>query len=212
VTKDFVANGYDIKRLIRQIMNSAAYQRSSEANATNQSDGKYYSKYVVKRLPGEVILDAMSQVTGVPTNFSGFPAGLRALQLPDVQVQNQFLASFGRPARLICDAAERSSEPSITQALHVINGDTLNKKLSDPNGFASLALKLGLGDARILEHLFLAAYSRYPNQNEKQSLSAALAKSRETTGSPEAQRDARQKALEDMMWALLTSKEFLFNY
>ena len=212
VTKDFVANGYDIKRLIRQIMNSAAYQRSSEANATNQSDGKYYSKYVVKRLPGEVILDAMSQVTGVPTSFSGFPAGLRALQLPDVQVQNQFLASFGRPARLICDAAERSSEPSITQALHVINGDTLNKKLSDPNGFASLALKLGLGDARILEHLFLAAYSRYPSESEKQSLSAALAKSRETTGSPEAQRDARQKTLEDMMWALLTSKEFLFNY
>jgi hypothetical protein len=77
-----------------------------------------------------VILDAMTQVAGVPTRFAGFPLGTRALQLPDVQVQSQFLASFGRPARVICDAAERSSEPSITQALHIINGDTLNKKLT----------------------------------------------------------------------------------
>ena len=93
------------------IMNSAAYQLSSEANATNQSDNKYYSKYIVKRLSGEVLLDAMSQVTGVPSRFPGYAVGTRALQLPDTQVKSEFLTSFGRPARIICDAGERSSEP-----------------------------------------------------------------------------------------------------
>ena len=212
LTKDFVDNGFDTKRLIRLILNSSTYQLSSDANATNQNDEKYYSRYIVKRLPAEVLLDVMSQVTGVATRFGGFPAGTRALQLPDTQVQSQFLASFGRPSRVICDAGERSSEPNIAQALHVINGDTLNRKLSDANGYAALALKLGLSDARILEHLFLSAYSRYPREEEKQTLAEELRKSRQTGGSAEAQRDARQKALEDMMWAVLTSKEFLFNY
>ncbi|MBL8235040.1 MAG: DUF1549 domain-containing protein, partial [Bryobacterales bacterium] len=124
--KDFVDHQFDIKHLIRTIMNSGVYQLASEANATNQYDNVYYSKYIVKRLPAEVILDAMSQVTGVPTPFSGYPAGTRALQLPDSQVASQFLSSFGRPNRVICDASERSSDPSIAQALHVINGDTLN--------------------------------------------------------------------------------------
>jgi hypothetical protein len=212
LAKDFVEHGYDVKRLIRLIMNSAAYQLASEANATNQSDDKYYSKYIVKRLPAEVLLDAMSQVTGVPSRFPGYPPGTRALQLPDTQVQSEFLTSFGRPKRVLCDAAERSSAPSISQALHVINGDTLNKKLSAPDGYAALALKMGLSDARILEQLFLSAYSRYPNETEKREMLEALRKARLTAGSAEAQRQARQQALEDMMWAMLTGKEFLFNY
>lgn len=212
LSKDFVGHAFDVKRLIRAIMYSGTYQLSSEANATNQDDNKYYSKYIVKRLPAEVLLDAMSQVTGVPANFAGYPPGTRALQLPDVMVKSEFLASFGRPARVICDAAERSSAPSIAQALHVINGDTLNKKLSDPNGYPALALKLGLSDVRTLDHLFLAAYSRYPAESEKGPMLEALRKARVSTGSAEAQLDARRKALEDMIWALLTSKEFLFNY
>jgi hypothetical protein len=212
LAKDFVAHGYDVKHLARLVMNSAAYQLSSEANATNQSDEKYYSKYIVKRLPAEVLLDAMSQVTGVPTRFGGYPVGTRALQLPDTQVQSEFLTSFGRPKRVLCDAAERSSAPSISQALHVINGDTLNKKLSAPDGYAALALKMGLSDSRILEQLFLSAYSRYPTDAEKQQTLAVLQRARTTGGSADAQRQTRQQALEDMMWALLTSKEFLFNY
>lgn len=212
LTKDFVGSGFDVKKLIRTVMNSAAYQLSSEANSTNQNDNKYYSKYIVKRLPAEVLLDAMSQVTGVPTRFSGYPVGTRALQLPDTQVQSEFLASFGRPKRVLCDAAERSGEPSISQALHVINGDTLNKKLSAPDGYAALALKLGLSDSKTLDHLYLSAYSRYPGESEKQPLLDSLKKSRLATGSAEIQRETRRQALEDMMWALLTSKEFLFNY
>ena len=92
LSNDFVKNGYDVKRLIRTIMNSGAYQLSAEANATNQMDTKYYSQYIVKRLPAEVLLDAMSQVTGVPAKFAGYPAGTRALQLPDMQVKSEFLS------------------------------------------------------------------------------------------------------------------------
>lgn len=212
VVKDFVAHRYDIKHLIRTIMNSSVYQLSSEANATNQNDNIFYSKYIVKRLPGEVILDAMSQVTGVPAAFGGYPAGTRAMQLPDVRVQSQFLSVFGRPERVICDAAERSQDPSIAQALHVINGDTLNKKLSDPNGYVNLFQKIGLSDARVVEQIYLAAFSRYPSAAEKQTITAALAKARQSGATPEAAKEARRQATEDMVWSLLTSKEFLFNH
>ena len=211
LTKDFVSNGFNVKRLIRQILNSSTYQVSSEANATNQADAMFYSKYIVKRLPGEVILDAMSQVTGVASTFAGYPAGTRAMQLPDVRVQSQFLSVFGRPERIICDAGERTQDPSITQALHVINGDTLNKKLSDANGYVALFQKIGLSDTRVLDQLSLSAYGRYPTTEEKKTILEALAKTR-GGATAEAAKENRRQGLEDMVWAMLTSKEFLFNH
>ena len=121
-------------------------------------------------------------------------------------MKSEFLASFGRPARNICDAAERSSDPTVAQALHVINGDTLNKKLERAGGTIALFLKLGLSDRRIVEHMFLSAFSRYPSDAERQQLLTSLAEAK-AGKSP----DAHKQALEDMVWAMLTSKEFLFS-
>ena len=200
LARDFASHGFDVRRLMRQIMESATYARSANPSRGNAVDEVYYSHYLVRRLPAEVILDAYSQVTGVPTPFSGYPAGMRALQLPDTQVKSEFLTVFGRPARQVCDSSERSSDATIAQALHVINGDTLNKKLSATEGYVGLFLKLGLSDSRILEHIFLTAFSRYPTAAEK----AALL--------PDLKQGARRQALEDVLWALLTDKEFLFNH
>jgi hypothetical protein len=205
LTKDFVEHRFDVNYLIRTIMNSSVYQLSSEANATNQNDNQFYSRYIIKRLPGEVILDAYSQVTGVPTAFAGYASGTRALQLPDTQVKSDFLTIFGRPPRIICDSGERSFDPTIAQALHVINGDTLNRKLSANDGYISLFMKVGLSDSRILDQVYLSTFSRYATRAEKAELMKDLAASRAT-------KEARRQALEDMFWALLTSKEFLFNH
>jgi len=212
LTEDFVRHRYDVKYLIRTIMQSSVYQLSSEANATNQNDNIFYSRYIIKRLPAEVILDAYSQVTGVPTAFGGYPAGTRALQLPDTQVKSEFLTVFGRPARQVCDSSERSSDATIGQALHVINGDTLNKKLSAPDGYITLFLKLGLSDSRIVDQVFLTSFSRYPRESEKAALLANLQQARLAKGTPEAMLLSRRQGLEDMLWALLTDKEFLFNH
>jgi hypothetical protein len=210
LVKDFTKD-FDVKRLIRTIMNSGAYQLSSEPNGSNQNDNKYYSHYILKRLPAEVLLDALSQVTGVPSAFDGYAPGTRALQLPDVQIKSDFLSAFGRPKRIICDAGERSSEPNIAQALHVINGETLNRKLMDDNGVVSLLLKLGLSEGRMVEQVYLSAFSRLPNAAEKQKALELLQSAKLASGTPEARLQARRQALEDLLWALLTSKEFLFN-
>ncbi len=212
VTKDFVDHGFDLRRLMRTILNSSTYQLSSDANATNQQDVKYYSKYVLKRLPAEVLMDAMSQVTGVPSIFPGIPGGTRAMELPDVRVKSQFLDVFGRPARVICDAGERSADPSIAQALHVINGETLNRKLMSPDGVVALFQRLGLSDARSVDQLYLAAFSRFPSAEERSAVLAQLSESRHAKANSDAVKESRRRAMEDMTWALLTSKEFLFNH
>jgi hypothetical protein len=210
LVKDFTKD-FDVRRLMRTIMLSGAYQLSSEPTASNASDGKYYSHYIIKRLPAEALLDAMSQVTGVPTAFDGYPMNTRAMQLPDVQIKSEFLNVFGRPKRIVCDAGERSLEPSIAQALHVINGDTLNKKLMAAGSYAGLYQKLGLSEARMIEQIYLSALSRLPSDEEKKRAQELLASSKPAKGTPETLAAARRQSVEDLMWALLTSKEFLFN-
>jgi hypothetical protein len=129
LTRDFVAHRFEVKHLVRTIMSSTTYQLSSTPTETNATDLKYHSHYIARRLPAEVILDAISQVTGVPENFPGYP-GRRALQLPDAAVDSYFLTAFGRPPRVTAADSERQQEPSITLALHGINGHTLNRKLA----------------------------------------------------------------------------------
>jgi hypothetical protein len=204
LTKEFTDHGFDVKHLIRKIMNSAAYQRSSKPNETNKPDERYYSRYIIKRLSAEALLDAISQVTGVQTEFPGYPAGIRAVQVPDSRVNSYFLTVFGKPPRTITCECERSSEPSVTQALHIINGDTINQKLRAPNGIVDTFIKLGVSDEMMINHLYTAALSRPPSKDEVSRLLALMNESSSQL--------TRRQAVEDLVWAVLTSKEFLFNH
>jgi Protein of unknown function (DUF1553)/Protein of unknown function (DUF1549) len=207
VVEDFVKHGYDIKRLAGIIMNSATYQRTWQSKPTNVNDDRYYSHYLLKRLPAEVMLDAMSQVTGIPTPFEDFPPGTRALQLPDTNIESYFLDAFGRPDRATTCECERDPQPNLRQALHMINGDTLNKKLSASGSLTDKAAKMGMPDSKFVEHLYLTALSRYPTELER----AKAIKSLQEAGGPD-RAQSRKETLEDFAWAVLTGKEFIFNH
>jgi hypothetical protein len=209
---DFIAHRYDVKHLIRTIMNSAVYARSSVPVPGNESDTKFLSHYRVKRLPAEVLLDAIARVTEVPTPFSGYPAGWRSLQLPDSQVASSFLDSFGRPERAAVCSCERSAEPSMSQALHLANGATINEKLRSDASAAAKAVSARLEDSAIVERLFLTALSRRPTAAERERLIKALKESTAGVADPKAAATARRQAVEDLYWAVLTSREFLFNH
>lgn len=204
-------NNYDLKQLMRIILQSAAYQRDSAPLPQNLGDERFYSRYYPRRLKAEVLLDAISQVTDSPTKFiylkadgkPGDPApAKRALQLPDVSVDSYFLKAFGQPVRLITCDCERSDEPSMTQVLHMFNGDTVNKKLGSPGSAAEKATA-DPSNEKAVEDLFLAALSRFPTENEKQKLAAELAA---------AKPEERRGVIEDLYWSVLSGREFLFNH
>jgi hypothetical protein len=206
---------YDLKALMRAILQSETYQRSSVALAENAADQRFYSRYYPKRLMAEVLLDAYAQVTGVPTEFrldlrnqnrglgDKYPVGLRALQLPDTRTASYFLETFGRPDRVKTCECERTAEPSMSQALHIANGDTLNNKLSAKDNAISKLLATGKTDEKLVEEASLACLSRLPTAAEKGTLLKALAAA---TGSE------RRAAVEDIYWAMMSSREFLFNH
>jgi hypothetical protein len=197
----FVATGYDLRALLRTIMTSRVYQLSSETTGNNARDELFFSHYRVKRLPAEVLLDAICAVTGVPEKFGGLPRGTRAIQLPDAGVGSPFLDTFGRPPREIACECERSAEPNIAQALQLMNGDLLNRKLGGEGGRVTRMVARGGPAADAVGELYLAALSRRPRPAE---LSAAL---RLIATAPN-----RKEGLEDLLWTLLNSREFLFNH
>jgi hypothetical protein len=201
LTRDFMDNGHDVKRLIRTILNSATYQLSSQANPANGNDEEYFSHHRSRRLPAEVVLDSISQVTEVPEEFKGYPLGTRALQLPETQVESYFLDSFGRPPRLSSGADERKGDANVAQVLHLINGGTLNQKLRAEGGAVDRFLELELPAPALVEQVYATALSRRPSRPEIDRLVSALDLGQ-----------ASREGIEDLFWAVLTSKEFLFTH
>jgi hypothetical protein len=197
-----VEQGYDLKALMRLILQSSTYQRSSTPTEANTADKRFYSRYYPRRLMAEVMLDGFSQVTGANTKFEGYPATWRALQLPDSNVSSYFLKTFGRPERLITCDCERTAQPSMVQALHLSNGDSINQKLREPDNRIGQMLKANAPDAQIIEEAYLSALARYPSEAEKTQLAEILAQAG----------DDKRAVVEDLYWSILTSKEFLFTH
>jgi len=194
---------YDLKALMRSILQSETYQRSSVPLPGNSADNRFYSRYFPRRMMAEVLLDAMSQVTGAATRFKGYPESWRTVQLPDSNVDSYFLRSFGRPERNTTCECERTSEPSVSQVLHISNGDTLNQKLAAKGNRIEKLLAGKTPLDQLIEEAYLSALARYPSDTEKEKFLAVLDDKNEKN---------RRALVEDMYWALLSSKEFVFNH
>ncbi len=203
LSQHLVDNEFDLRALMRMILQSETYQRTSEPLKANAADTRFYARYYPKRLMAEVLLDAIAQVTDVPTEFPGYPSGWRAVALPDSNVDSYFLQTFGRPDRTITCACERSDEPSMVQVLHLANGDAINDKLAAENNRIAHLLSANLVPTEIIEEAYLSALCRLPSEREASALAEVFAAT-----PPEEMR----LAVEDLFWSLLSSKEFLFNH
>ena len=231
-----VENKFDLKSLMRVILQSEAYQRQSKTDPENEADDRFYSHYYPRRLMAEVLLDAVSQVSEVPTEFSKiqlvgenlrntkeYPLGTRAIELYDSAVASRFLSTFGRNQRDIVCECERSNKPSMVQVLHIANGDTINQKLGSKSScvgklFAPKEPKekqKEKGAAKsepplsldpLVESAYLRSLCRFPTETEKQSLLKEL-KAAQAISEQEL-----RLALEDLYWGLMSSREFMFQH
>jgi hypothetical protein len=200
---DFIASGYDRKRMVRLIMKSRTYQLSSLPTPHNEHDSKYFSHYPLRRLQAEQLLDAICDVTGVPEKYPGFPLGTRAVQLPDGEFKHPFLNVFGRPPRAMACECERDTDTTLTQALHLVGALPFQEKLRSPDSRVARVLAAGRSDREIVEEFFLAALARWPTPAELKLCLAHLA---------QAGPAGRREAAEDILYALLNHREFLFQH
>lgn len=200
---DFVKHNYDLKHLLRTIMASRAYQLSSKSTPANRVDvnNVYYTRFSVRRLTAEQLADAVDFATATKTKYTGLPLGTRAIQLPDSEIASFFLDVFGRPPRQITCECERTTQPNIGQALHLLNGDFLNQKLGDGKGRIADLLKAKKTVPQLIEELYLVTLSRPPREDE---LSRAVFW---ISNAPSVREGAQ-----DVLWALMNSREFMFNY
>ena len=214
ISAHLVENRYDLKALMRLILQSETYQRTSAPLQENMGDQKYYSRYYPRRLMAEVLQDAITSVTRISpkydkitladgstqgTNF--YRDGTRALQLFDSSVTSYFLKTFGRNEREITCECERSNKPSMVQVLHLSNGDTLNSNLRSEQSCVNVMIPQS--DEEIIEETYLLCLSRPPSDGERKRLIAMFDSTPETE---------RRAAIEDLFWALMTSREFLFQH
>jgi hypothetical protein len=199
---DFTAHGYDLKHLMRTIMESQLYQLSSTPNAHNLADTRNFSRSYRRRLPAEVLLDAVSDITGVPEDFNALPSGSRAIQTWSYKVPSHFMDAFGRPNASSDCPCERDTRTSVIQSLHLMNSRGLQSKLSKEEGRVHELASSSRSPAEIATELYLATLSRPPATDE---LETATRHFQSANGN-------RQAATEDLLWALLNSAEFVFNH
>jgi hypothetical protein len=212
LAQDFVTHGFDLRHLIRVIMNSRAYQLSSVPNETNREDEMNYSHTVVRRLSAEQMLDCGNQVLAVTPKFQGYPAGFRATQLPGARPEkvrgrrgatggsDQFLELFGKPPRLLTCECERSSETTMNQAFQMISGPTVNDLLTNSDNRLAQLLASGRSNREIVEEMYWTALTRAPAAAEMAKAVSYLENAKE-----------RRLALEDIVWGLLNAKEFVLR-
>lgn len=198
----FIDSNYDIKSLTRLILQSRVYQLDSKPNDLNRADERHYACAPWKPIPAEVLIDGISQATGVAEQYNGVPAGVRALHLWDNRQPSYFFQIFGRPQRVSVCECERGLEPSITQALHLMNSPESIRKIRHRNGLAAKLANSSLSWQEIVEQLYLSTVSRFPNESE-------LALMKEAFSVPNGNRET---ITQDILWVLLNTKEFVFNH
>jgi hypothetical protein len=201
LARDFVAHKFDVKAIMRVILNSRTYQLSAQTNDFNKDDNKYFSHAVTRLLTAEQLLDAICAATDVPEKFPGLPLGTRATQLPDGEVNHVFLKTFGQPARELACECEREGDSNLAQALQLINGPTINDKVRSPSNRLGKLLEKKLPESEVLSNLYLATLARTPADGEVKAALEHVHKGQD-----------KRKAWEDVQWALLNSKEFLFRH
>jgi hypothetical protein len=215
LAQHFIASGFDLKELVRVITQSRAYQLSAMPNEHNVVDRQNYSRYYPRRLQAEVLLDAIDALAGTQTDFANLPPGTRAVALPDnsYNQSSPFLRVFGRPeGESVCEC-ERVQSSSLAQSLHLINAPDIKSKLASPTGRADRLAKDPRPVEEKIRELYLAAFSREPRPPELAAAAAYLSEvPAAADGKPmDAARAAREN-VEDLIWALVNTKEFLFNH
>ena len=200
MSKRFTESNYDFKQLVRDICNSKTYQRSTSRNESNQTDEMNFAHQNVRRIKAESMLDIVSEVTNTKDKFRGLPLGARAVQIADGTTSDYFLTTFGRATRETACSCEVKMEPTLSQALHLMNGDVVNSKIAG-GGVLKALQDQGLQPMQVVEQLYITCLSRKPTPDEVAALSPMFAEGSDA-----------QKALEDVFWALLNSREMLFNH
>jgi hypothetical protein len=201
LAKDFLQHKYDVKHVIRTILNSRVYQLSAEPTEFNRNDRQNFARYYARRLPAEVFLDAVNATCGTKGGFSGVSQSARAIDLPHEGYGSYFLDVFDRPKRVSVCECERSTAATLGQVLLLANSDEIENKIADGNGRVAKLLKDKKPVKEVVEELYLTAYSRRPTDAER----SRTAKYIDTAAD-------KPKAVEDVLWAILNSKEFMFNH